>query len=209
MAVKKEGMFDFSPKKNLAIELFDSGVFKGEDISLPVHFDFRNKPGGPVGYDLLYEMAEMLYEEAHKYGIFYNCVAGIAGAGNVVAWALRDQTVYKSAGQSEISFVKISKDGDVIGEYGKNDDTLLVMDTIIDATDCFKAICLLEEKGLKVTAICAVIDQEKGGAEKLKKEGYLFFSVLTTYFFLMSCLKAKKINYATYEKIRDFRRRAL
>ncbi|MEA2113281.1 MAG: hypothetical protein U9P63_01310 [Patescibacteria group bacterium] len=200
---------DFSWKKQLAVDLFDAGVFqskKNPSGSAPFCFNFKLQPNGPVEFEIWSKIGRMIYMETRDF-IQYNRIAGVSSVSDVFAHSVYDMITYESMGRSYISCVKVTK-SKIEGKYKKGDRVFLITDTTAKTKNCFKTIRLLEKEGLKIIAIMAIIDQEEGGSEALREAGYLFSSLLTTYHFLMSCMDTGRISYKMYEKIRDYRRSA-
>lgn len=206
---EKDLMNELWQKKQLAVNMFDGGIFKENKVSSglsPFYFDLQIIPRGPVDFDLLPKIGEILYTDINNYGIHYDCIIGVPDTSNHFAWVLHDRINYVSNGKTRVKLLNLEKNG-LKGKYKKGDSALLIVDLLRDTEDCLKTAYLLEEKGLKISAILAVINEQEEGTKKIKEAGYNLFSLLTAYYFLMSCLEARRIDYKTYEKIRDFRRR--
>lgn len=208
LSKEKDLINGFWQKKQLAVNMFDGGVFKKNKVSPglpPFYFDLQIIPRGPVDFGLLSKIGEIVYSDINQYEVCYNCIVGVSTA-NHFAWALHDRIDYVSNGKTRIKLLNLEKNN-LKGKYKKGDSALLVVDILRDAEDCLKTAHLLEEKGLKISAVLAVINEQGEGTKKIKEAGYAIFSILTAYYFLMACMEAGRIKYKTYNDIREHYRR--
>ena len=203
---EKDSINGLWQKKQLSVNMFDGGIFKKNKVSPdlpPFYFDLQIIPRGSVDFDLLSKIGEVLYADINSYEIQYDCIIGVPDAKHF-AWALHDKIDYVSNGKTVIKLLNLDN---LKGKYKKGDSALLVVDLLRDAESCLKTAHLLEEKGLKIIAVLAVINEQGEGVIKIKKAGYTVFSVLTAYYFLMVCIEARRISYKTYNEIRNHYRR--
>jgi orotate phosphoribosyltransferase len=56
---------------------------------------------------------------------------------------------------------------------------IVVEDVVTTAQSSLKAVKACREAGLKVLAVCCIVDREEGGKENLKKEGLELYSIFT------------------------------
>ena len=62
---------------------------------------------------------------------------------------------------------------------GPGMQVVLLEDVITSGESVLKAVSKVEEAGLNVSLICALVDREEGGADKIRDRGYRFMPLFT------------------------------
>jgi uridine monophosphate synthetase len=67
----------------------------------------------------------------------------------------------------------------VEGVFEKGQKCLLIEDVVTTGSSILETIADLEQEGLEVTDVCALIDREQGGRDALGSHGYTFHTIFT------------------------------
>jgi uridine monophosphate synthetase len=90
------------------------------------------------------------------------------------------------------------------GAYHKGQTCLIVEDLVTSGTSVMETVEPLEESGLHVKDIVALIDREQGGAENLKQRGYTLHSALKMTQILRTLREHNKLDALTHQNVLDF-----
>lgn len=90
------------------------------------------------------------------------------------------------------------------GTYSEGKRVLIIDDLITAADSKLQIVGLLENAGLRPTAVLVVLDREQGGRAGLEKRGIKLITLLTITELLSSLLDIGHIDESTYKNIRDY-----
>ncbi|TSC52850.1 MAG: uridine monophosphate synthetase [Parcubacteria group bacterium LiPW_39] len=166
-------------KRQLAGELFNSGIIQIAR-SLPQRFPFPIYDFGALKMfhrGLLKKIAFILLATASTSCKPYHYVVGVPRAGQILAEAFcqapRDGSV-----KSLLKLFTGLKGRYVMASEYKPGATALLISAVVAAGDNEIAIVnFLTQRHIFVESVLALIDGERGGAEKLEKEGINFYSI--------------------------------
>ncbi|GHU89678.1 orotate phosphoribosyltransferase [Deltaproteobacteria bacterium] len=66
-----------------------------------------------------------------------------------------------------------------LGNFSAGDAVVMLEDVVTTGASLLKACDRVREAGLAVTAVCAILDREEGGREKLEAAGYNLLALFT------------------------------
>lgn len=90
------------------------------------------------------------------------------------------------------------------GVWNSGERALIVDDLITDGGSKFEIFSLFEKEGLTVRDVIVLIDREQGGKERLQKEGYQLFSIISIFEILDRMRTTEQISEASYHSSREF-----
>ncbi len=168
-------------KIDIIDELIAVGAVKFGEFTLksgiksPIYLDLRliiSFPG------LLHKIATVLVELSRD--LFFQRIAGIPYTALPIATAfslLSGKPMIYS--RKEIKEYGTAKQVEGIWEQG--DQVLVVDDLITDGGSKLEIFSIFEKQGLKISGVVVLIDREQGGKERLQKEGYQLFSIISIF----------------------------
>ena len=115
------------------------------------------------------ELKKIILDRSLKFGEFTAAILTVAG---IRGLELRGFLVRKeSKGHGTNKFVE--------GPVKAGDAVVVVEDVVTTGGSSLKAIERLEEAGIKVEGVVAIVDRMEGGAEAFQSRGYTLRSLLT------------------------------
>ena len=194
-----------SPIKTTIIDaLVDIGAVKLGQFTLksgiqsPIYLDLRLIISFP---ELLANIAEALMDLAKD--LEYDRIAGIPYTALPIATAFsllsqkpmvycrKEVKTYGTANQIE-------------GVWKAGEQVLVIDDLITNGESKFETFSQFEEAGLKIKDTVVLIDRKQGGMERLKKEGYRLFSIISIFEILERMKEINRISEIDYNRVQDF-----
>lgn len=167
-------------------------------IQSPIYIDLRITISHPI---LLQQIAESLLELSAD--LSFDCIAGIPYTALPIATAFS-----LASGKPMIYSRKEKKDygtsKQIEGIWKKGDSVLIIDDLITNGESKFETFKVFEEADLKTSDVIVLIDREQGGAERLKKEGYRLFSIISIFEILERMKETNQISDLLYNETQQF-----
>ena len=167
-------------------------------IQSPIYIDLRITISNPK---LLQQIAESLLELSA--GLSFDCIAGIPYTALPIATAFS-----LVSGKPMIYSRKEKKDygtsKQIEGIWKEGDSVLIIDDLITNGESKFETFKVFEEANLKTSDVIVLIDREQGGAERLKKEGYQLFSIISIFEILERMKETNQISDLLYNETQKF-----
>lgn len=167
--------------KQLILKLFEKQMLKFGDFTLKsgqksyFYADVRTAISFPL---LFKEICKHYYAKIS--GEHYDFICGVPYAAltfvSGIAYAHEIPMLLKRKEVKGYGTKKILE-----GSYKNGQSCFLIEDVVTSGKSLFETIQLLEEHGLKIAGICALIDRCQGGIQNLQECGYKVQSVMNLY----------------------------
>lgn len=176
----------------------------------PIYANLRtvdNPKPGPLTSEHVDIIAGCLYHLGEKTRLSCDQVVGIPRAGQPFATSFL--SFFKMKTQAP-SLLMLSKgEGRTFnrtmgGLFAPGDSAVLIEDTMTTASSCLEAIAILNENGLRVTDVLAVIDREQGGSKKIRSLGITFNALFTIRTLLAIGLESRYISQPMHKEILEY-----
>ena len=195
-------------KKEIIDSLLSIGAVKFGEFTLksgivsPVYLDLRIIVSYP---SLLQSIAGILIELAR--GLSYDKVAGIPYT------ALPIATAFSLSSQTPMIYCRKEKKtygtaGQIEGIWEQGEHVLIIDDLITNGDSKLETFSVFQEAGLHVQDVVVLIDRKQGGEERLRKEGYNLFSLLSIFEILDRMKELHQISENKYTETLEFLKQA-
>ena len=185
--------------QQLIIDLFNQHMIKFGEFSLKsgktsnVYADIRSAISHPQIFRQICEVVYGLVKPL-KYdficGVPYSALTFASG----IAYAYSVPMLLKRKEVKEYGTKKI-----VEGDFTPGQTCLLIEDVVTTGSSLLETIKVLEDHGIKVKDICALVERNQGGAENLAIHGYNLHYVIDLHIILNTLYAEKLITFAELE----------
>ncbi|MEI6835771.1 MAG: phosphoribosyltransferase family protein [Candidatus Falkowbacteria bacterium] len=129
--------------------------------------------------DLLQEVNQMIIEIIKEKTINFDKIIGIPYGGLPFSYGV--SCLLKAPGLSirKEGFKNYSTKGELLGNYQKGDEVLIIEDATVTANTVIEFINKLKDSGLKISHVITVLDIEKSARENLAKLGVNLYPLFT------------------------------
>lgn len=188
-------------QERLALQLFDGGAvldkrrspgglgfrtlkhheMHPDAVPSPFYLSLRLPPAGSLTAETMQSIGDELYRYAFDHKLVFDHVVGIPAAGEPIADAFgRHIEQYRP-----MRLGKVEEHGErhvrgiVAGIFKKGELALVIDDLVTRAGSKLEGARELSAHGLVVQDILVLIDREQGGADEVRRAGYLLHSVFS------------------------------
>jgi len=164
----------------------------------PIYIDLRNITASPA----------ILQQIAHAYAnmvrsLTFNRLAAVPYAalaiGTAVSLTTRHPLIYPRKEKK-----KYGTRRHVEGKFAPGETVVVIEDLVTSGGSVLNAINTLEDAGLKILDVVALINREQGGREALAKKGYQLHTLFTLPDILNTLHQAKRISPAQFKKVMQY-----
>lgn len=167
-------------------------------IKSPIYLDLRLIISYP---DLLNKIAAALVEISRD--LSFQRIAGIPYTALPIATAFSLQSgIPMIYARKEVKDYGTAKQ--VEGIWKEGETVLVVDDLITDGGSKLETFATFETQGLKISDVVVLIDREQGGKERLEKDGYHLFSIISIFEILDRMKETNQIAESEYQNIKQF-----
>ncbi len=167
-------------------------------IKSPIYLDLRLIISYP---ELLNKIAAALVEISRD--LSFQRIAGIPYTALPIATAFSLQSgIPMIYARKELKDYGTAKQ--VEGIWKEGETVLVIDDLITDGGSKLETFATFENQGLKISGVVVLIDREQGGKERLQKEGYHLFSIISIFEILDRMKATNRINESEYQNIKQF-----
>ena len=167
-------------------------------IKSPIYLDLRLIISYP---DLLNKIAAALEEISRN--LSFQRIAGIPYTALPIATAFSLKSgIPMIYARKEIKEYGTAKQ--VEGIWKEGESVLVVDDLITDGGSKLETFATFENQGLKISGVVVLIDREQGGKERLEKDGYHLFSIISIFEILDRMKETDRIIESEYQNIKQF-----
>ncbi len=190
------------------IEIIDSlvsiGAIKFGEFTLksgiksPIYIDLRITISFP---QLLRQIAEALVQLSED--LVFDKIAGIPYT------ALPIATAFSMVSEKPMIYCRKEKkaygtSNQIEGIWKEGDRILVIDDLITNGESKFETFSVFEDAGLIIEDTIVLIDRKQGGSERLKKEGYRLFSIISIFEILERMKETNQITDLVYDNVKQF-----
>lgn len=191
-------------KQELALQLFDLGVLQFGSFTLksglqsPFYLDFRKIIAYP---EILREISQQLWELTKDLPVDHICGVPYAALSlsSTMATMHNKSMIVKRKEVKKHGTKKI-----VEGVFEKGDSCVVIDDVISSGISMIETLEILENEGLAINHVLAIVDRQQGGKDALEKHHYQVHCVYTIGEILDILLAGEKITQQQYEDTLDF-----
>ncbi|XP_028036065.1 uridine 5'-monophosphate synthase-like [Bombyx mandarina] len=192
-----------STLQDLAVQLFDAGAVRLEDIEAkvgrrtPIYFDLRVIVSHPKLMVAVSHQLEKLIKDVH-----HDMICGVPYAALPLAVVISintDRPMIMKRKETKLYATKKLLEG----VYEKNQTCLVVEDVVTSGGSLLETVETLRKEGLIVTHAVIVLEREQGGASVLEANGITVKSLFTLTNLVRMLHKAGRIDNDTVELIFD------
>jgi len=167
-------------------------------IQSPIYIDLRIVVSFP---DLLKKIALAMKRMAAP--LQFERVAGIPYTALPIATAFSLETgcpmIYSRKEQK-----KYGTGRQIEGIWKEKDRVLIIDDLITDGASKQESFDVFENCGLTVSDVVVLIDREQGGKQRIEKNGYKLFALISIFEILEQMVTTQKITQEKHKEIYDF-----
>ncbi|MGK0290970.1 MAG: uridine monophosphate synthetase [bacterium] len=167
-------------------------------IQSPIYIDLRIIISAP---ELLRDIAKAMIQMSKE--LNYERIAGIPYTALPIATAYSlESNVPMIYCRKEVKKYGTGKQIEGIWEAGQQ--VLVIDDLITNGESKMETFEPFEQAGLKVKDVVVLIDREQGGKERLEKQGYNLYSLISVYEILDRMKELNKISEEKYQELKKF-----
>jgi len=172
--------------KERSLKVADKPIFKLSSGKLsPYYLDLKRVTLDPEGG---YLIGNLMFKMVKPFGI--SALGGLTLGADPIAYATALISYQKEEPIKPFVVRKEPKGHgtkrQIEGNVEPGERVVVVEDVVTTAASSLKAVKACREYGLKVVAVCAIVDRNEGGRENLAKEGLKLYSLFTIEDFLKS-----------------------
>ena len=197
-------MITTTVKEQIILNLANIGAIKFGTFTLksglpsPVYFDLRVIISHPK---LLQEVGEALWELTPNKSVDLLCGVPYTALPIATAISLTHHVpmILRRKEKKEYGLKRMLE-----GHFSPGQNCLVTEDLVTSGGSVLETTALLEEAGLKVDHVTAILDRQQGGKQRLEKEGYHFHALFTVTELLDTLCEHKQIDANTRAMVLQF-----